>query len=173
VAELAQGLHAAGVELVSTGSTAARIAEAGVPVTTVEDVTGFPEILDGRVKTLHPHVHAGLLADPRDPAHAASWRSARSSRSSCWSATSTRSGRRWPPGARGAELVEQIDVGGPAMIRAAAKNHAGMAVVVDPVRTTRRWRRCARAGSTTSSAAGGRQPRSHTPPRTTPRSRPG
>ena len=69
VAELARSLHAAGVELVSTGSTAARIAEAGVPVTAVEDVTGFPEILDGRVKTLHPHVHAGLLADPRDPAH--------------------------------------------------------------------------------------------------------
>src|SRR5690349_23365828 len=63
--ELATGLHAAGVELVSTGSTAARIADAGIPVTPVEDLTGFPETLDGRVKTLHPRVHAGILADLR------------------------------------------------------------------------------------------------------------
>ena len=69
VAELAAGLHAAGVELVSTGSTAVRIAEAGVPVTAVEDVTGFPEILDGRVKSLHPKIHGGLLARRDDPAH--------------------------------------------------------------------------------------------------------
>ena len=63
LAELAAGLHAAGVEIVSTGSTAATIAAAGVPVTPVEQLTGFPECLDGRVKTLHPSVHAGLLAD--------------------------------------------------------------------------------------------------------------
>src|SRR5690348_18181765 len=67
--ELARGLHAAGVELVSTGSTAARIAEAGVPVTRVEELTGFPECLDGRVKTLHPKVHAGILADLRIADH--------------------------------------------------------------------------------------------------------
>ena len=66
---LAHGLHAAGVELVSTGSTASVIADAGVPVTAVSDVTGFPEILDGRVKTLHPAVHAGILADRALPAH--------------------------------------------------------------------------------------------------------
>src|SRR5829696_4653198 len=101
LAELAAGLHSAGVELVSTGTTAARIAEAGVPVTPVEEVTGFPEILGGRVKTLHPHVHAGLLADPRDEAHTAT-------------------------------LAEHIDIGGPAMVRASAKNHAGVAVVVEP-----------------------------------------
>ena len=69
--ELASALAAAGVEIVSTGSTAAAIAAAGVPVTGVEDVTGFPECLDGRVKTLHPGVHAGLLADPGQPAHRA------------------------------------------------------------------------------------------------------
>ena len=69
LAELAQGLHEAGVSLVSTGSTAARIADAGVPVTKVEDLTGFPECLDGRVKTLHPRVHAGILADRRKPDH--------------------------------------------------------------------------------------------------------
>src|SRR5512133_1596154 len=67
--DLARGLHASGVALVSTGSTAARIAEQGVPVTLVEDLTGFPECLDGRVKTLHPRVHAGLLADRSTPAH--------------------------------------------------------------------------------------------------------
>src|ERR1700741_4717776 len=69
--ELARALHAAGVEIVSTGSTASRISAAGLPVTKVEDVTGFPECLDGRVKTLHPNVHAGLLADPGRPAHQA------------------------------------------------------------------------------------------------------
>ena len=69
--ELASGLHAAGVDIVSTGSTAKTIADKGIPVTSVEQVTGFPEVLDGRVKTLHPSVHAGLLADLRKPEHAA------------------------------------------------------------------------------------------------------
>src|ERR687886_1129892 len=69
--ELARGLHEAGVALVSTGSTAARIASAGIPVTPVEQVTGFPEGFDGRVKTLHPNVHAGLLADQADAEHVA------------------------------------------------------------------------------------------------------
>jgi phosphoribosylaminoimidazolecarboxamide formyltransferase/IMP cyclohydrolase len=69
LAGLAQALAAAGVEIISTGSTAAAIRAAGVPVTRVEDLTGFPECLDGRVKTLHPAVHAGLLADVRQPAH--------------------------------------------------------------------------------------------------------
>ena len=71
LSELAAALHAHGVEIVSTGSTAARIQEAGIPVTAVSDVTGFPECLDGRVKTLHPRVHAGLLADMREPEHVA------------------------------------------------------------------------------------------------------
>src|ERR1043165_3038994 len=69
--ELAQALHAAGVEIVSTGSTAGRVEAAGVPVARVEELTGFPECLDGRVKTLHPRVHAGLLADLRLDSHAA------------------------------------------------------------------------------------------------------
>ena len=69
--DLARGLHAAGVEIVSTGSTAKTIANSGIPVKPVEDVTGFPEVLDGRVKTLHPRVYAGLLADLRKPEHAA------------------------------------------------------------------------------------------------------
>ncbi len=82
--ELAKALSAAGVQLVSTGSTAARIAAAGVPVTKVEELTGFPECLDGRVKTLHPMVHAGLLADVRKPEHSSSWPRCGSSRSTCW-----------------------------------------------------------------------------------------
>src|ERR1700735_5041392 len=69
LAELAAALHGAGAELVSTGSTARTIEQAGIPVTKVEDLTGFPECLDGRVKTLHPRVHAGLLADLANPAH--------------------------------------------------------------------------------------------------------
>src|ERR1700721_4696108 len=69
--ELAQGMSAAGVEIVSTGSTAKTIADEGIPVTPVEELTGFPEVLDGRVKTLPPKVHAGLLADLRKPEHAA------------------------------------------------------------------------------------------------------
>ena len=71
LSELATGLHGLGVEIVSTGSTARMIAEAGVPVVPVEQLTGFPECLDGRVKTLHPSVHAGLLADSRRPDHVA------------------------------------------------------------------------------------------------------
>ena len=132
VAELARQLHAAGVELVSTGSTAARIAEAGVPVTAVEDVTGFPEILDGRVKTLHPHVHAGLLADPRDPAHTATLDEREIEPFQLLVGNLYPFRQALAAGVRGDELVEQIDIGGPAMIRAAAKNHAGVAVVVDP-----------------------------------------
>ena len=132
--ELARGLHEAGVEIVSTGSTAARIRELGVPVTAVEEVTGFPEILDGRVKTLHPNIHAGLLADQQNPAHVE---------------TLARHGiapfqlliaNLYPfvqtafSGAEPPEVIEQIDIGGPAMVRASAKNHGSMTVVVDPAR---------------------------------------
>ncbi len=99
--ELAVGLHAAGVEIVSTGSTAQRIADAGVPVTAVEQLTGFPECLDGRVKTLHPSVHAGLLADTRRPEHIAQLDElGHRRRSTCWCPTSTRSPPRSPPARR-------------------------------------------------------------------------
>ncbi len=130
--ELAAALHEAGVELVSTGSTAARIAAAGIPVTPVEAVTGFPECLDGRVKTLHPGVHAGLLADSRLPAHVEALQTLAIEPfdllvSNLYPFTETVAA-----GATPDECVEQIDVGGPAMVRAAAKNHATVAVVVDP-----------------------------------------
>ncbi len=132
--ELVAALHAGGVEIVSTGSTAARIHEAGVPVTAVSDVTGFPECLDGRVKTLHPRVHAGLLADLRLPEHVAQLDELGIAPFdlvvvNLYPFTSTVAS-----GASPDECIEQIDIGGPAMVRASAKNHASVAVVVDPVR---------------------------------------
>ncbi|MFI1193208.1 bifunctional phosphoribosylaminoimidazolecarboxamide formyltransferase/IMP cyclohydrolase [Micromonospora sp. NPDC020750] len=130
--ELARALHAAGVELVSTGSTASTIADAGVPVTPVESVTGFPEILDGRVKTLHPAIHGGLLADLRKDSHAAQLDEHGIAGidllvSNLYPFQATAAS-----GAGVEECVEQIDIGGPAMVRAAAKNHASVAVVTDP-----------------------------------------
>jgi phosphoribosylaminoimidazolecarboxamide formyltransferase / IMP cyclohydrolase len=134
LSELARSLHAAGVEIVSTGSTADTISAVGVPVTRVEDLTGFPEALDGRVKTLHPAVHAGLLADLSRPAHRARldelgiapFQLLVSNLYPFEAAVSS--------GAPPAECVEQIDVGGPAMVRAAAKNHEHVAVITDPSR---------------------------------------
>jgi phosphoribosylaminoimidazolecarboxamide formyltransferase/IMP cyclohydrolase len=134
LAELARGLDEAGVTIVSTGSTAARIAEAGVPVTAVEEVTGVGEMLDGRVKTLHPRVHAGLLADPGNPEHAATLEREGIEPFQLLVSNLYPFRQALAAGVRGDDLVEQIDVGGPAMIRASAKNHAGVAVVVDPSR---------------------------------------
>src|SRR5579862_966233 len=131
--ELAQGLAELGVEIVSTGGTAKALAAAGIPVIGVADVTGFPEMLDGRVKTLHPAVHGGLLARRDIPEHMA---------------TIEQHGigpidllcvNLYPfaqtvakPGVALEEAVENIDIGGPAMIRSAAKNHAAVTVVVHP-----------------------------------------
>jgi len=134
LSDLARSLHGAGVEIVSTGSTADTISAAGVPVTRVEDITGFPEALDGRVKTLHPAVHAGLLADLGKPAHQARldelgiapFQLLVSNLYPFEAAVSS--------GAPPAECVEQIDIGGPAMVRAAAKNHQHVAVITDPSR---------------------------------------
>jgi phosphoribosylaminoimidazolecarboxamide formyltransferase/IMP cyclohydrolase len=129
---LVRALDGAGVEIVSTGSTAAAIGAAGVPVTRVEDLTGFPECLDGRVKTLHPAVHAGLLADLRQPAHREQLRERgivpfELLVSNLYPFEETVAG-----GSPAEECVEQIDIGGPAMVRAAAKNHANVAVITDP-----------------------------------------
>ncbi|GAA2595890.1 bifunctional phosphoribosylaminoimidazolecarboxamide formyltransferase/IMP cyclohydrolase [Dactylosporangium fulvum] len=130
--DLARALAGAGVELVSTGSTAARIEAAGLPVTKVEQLTGFPETLDGRVKTLHPKVHAGLLADLRLEAHAAQLAELGIEPfellvSNLYPFTETVAS-----GASDDECVEQIDIGGPAMVRAAAKNFPSVAVVTSP-----------------------------------------
>ncbi|MBN4925797.1 bifunctional phosphoribosylaminoimidazolecarboxamide formyltransferase/IMP cyclohydrolase [Hoyosella rhizosphaerae] len=130
--DLARGLADLGVEIVSTGSTARRIADAGVAVTPVEDLTGFPETLDGRVKTLHPRVHAGILADTRKHEHveqldALGVEAFQLVVVNLYPFTDTVAS-----GASEDECVEQIDIGGPSMVRAAAKNHPSVAVVVDP-----------------------------------------
>ncbi|MER7082610.1 IMP cyclohydrolase [Saccharopolyspora kobensis] len=132
--ELATGLHAAGVEIVSTGGTARTIADAGVPVTPVEELTGFPEALDGRVKTLHPRVHAGLLADLRRPEHADQLRELDIAPFDLLVVNLYPFVQTVASGAAPDEVIEQIDIGGPAMVRASAKNHANVAVVVDPSR---------------------------------------
>ena len=132
--ELASGLHAAGVEIVSTGSTAARIAAAGVPVTPVEELTGFPECLDGRVKTLHPRVHAGLLADTANPAHEGQLAELGIEPFQLLVSNLYPFEATVASGASPEQCVEQIDIGGPAMVRAAAKNHGSVAVVTDPSR---------------------------------------
>lgn len=133
VVELAEGLNGLGIEILSTGGTARALEAAGLPVLTVSSVTGFPEILDGRVKTLHPRIHGGILADRAQASHLAAlqehsiapidlvvvnlypFRTAASSDSATFE-----------------EVVEMIDIGGPCMVRAAAKNHRGVAVVVNP-----------------------------------------
>ncbi|MGH3634733.1 bifunctional phosphoribosylaminoimidazolecarboxamide formyltransferase/IMP cyclohydrolase [Mycobacterium sp.] len=130
---LARGLHAAGVDIVSTGSTAKTIADNGIPVTSVEQVTGFPEVLDGRVKTLHPHVHAGLLADQRKPEHAAALEQLGIAAFELVVVNLYPFGETVASGAGVDDCIEQIDIGGPSMVRAAAKNHPSVAVVVDPL----------------------------------------
>src|SRR5688500_2148334 len=131
--ELARGLAAAGVELVSTGGTAQALAAAGLPVVNVSDVTGFPEMLDGRVKTLHPKIHGGILARRDVPAHLEALQRHDIPPIDLvavalypFEATVAK------PGVTLDEAIEQIDVGGPTMIRAAAKNHGSVAVVTDP-----------------------------------------
>ncbi|WP_329137178.1 bifunctional phosphoribosylaminoimidazolecarboxamide formyltransferase/IMP cyclohydrolase [Streptomyces sp. NBC_00670] len=132
--ELARGLHEAGVELVSTGSTAGRIAAAGVPVTKVEELTGFPECLDGRVKTLHPKVHAGILADLRLDSHRQQLDELGVAPFDLVVVNLYPFRETVASGAAPDECVEQIDIGGPSMVRAAAKNHPSVAVVTSPAR---------------------------------------
>jgi phosphoribosylaminoimidazolecarboxamide formyltransferase / IMP cyclohydrolase len=134
LAELAHGLHAGGVEIVSTGSTAATIAALGIPVTQVSDLTGFPECLDGRVKTLHPRVHAGVLADLRKPEHAEQLAELDIAPFELVVVNLYPFAATVASGASADECVEQIDIGGPTMVRAAAKNHPSVAVVVSPGR---------------------------------------
>jgi phosphoribosylaminoimidazolecarboxamide formyltransferase/IMP cyclohydrolase len=134
IEELARGLADAGVEIVSTGSTAATIEGAGVAVTRVEDLTGFPEALGGRVKTLHPRVHAGLLADLRDADHERQLDELGIAPFELLVANLYPFTATVASGADQAECIEQIDIGGPAMVRAAAKNAANVAVVVTPQR---------------------------------------
>ncbi|WP_024759546.1 bifunctional phosphoribosylaminoimidazolecarboxamide formyltransferase/IMP cyclohydrolase [Streptomyces exfoliatus] len=130
--KLARGLHEAGVALVSTGSTAAKIAAAGIPVTKVEELTGFPECLDGRVKTLHPRVHAGILADLRLEDHRNQLAELGVEPFDLVVVNLYPFKETVASGATPDECVEQIDIGGPSMVRAAAKNHPSVLVVTDP-----------------------------------------
>ncbi len=132
--DLVRALHDAGVTLVSTGGSAALIEGLGLPVTKVEDLTGFPECLDGRVKTLHPRVHAGILADRRLPSHVEQLAELEVEPfdlvvSNLYPFTATVASGAGPD-----ECVEQIDIGGPSMVRAAAKNHPSVAIVTSPER---------------------------------------
>ncbi|MGW9113921.1 bifunctional phosphoribosylaminoimidazolecarboxamide formyltransferase/IMP cyclohydrolase [Microbacterium sp. NPDC055683] len=130
--QLAEALAAAGVEIVSTGSTAATIRDAGHAVTDVSSVTGFPESLDGRVKTLHPSVHAGLLADLRLEDHERQLGELGIAPFDLVVVNLYPFVETVRSGAEGDDVVEQIDIGGPAMVRASAKNHANVAIVVSP-----------------------------------------
>src|SRR5262245_5024673 len=132
LAEFAAALRRAGVELISTGGTASAIAAAGIAVTDVSAVTGFPEIMDGRVKTLHPAVHGALLGIRDDPEHAHAMREHRIQPIDLLVVNLYPFEEVRFSGAGYAATVENIDVGGPAMVRAAAKNHAYVAVVTDP-----------------------------------------
>ena len=132
--DLARALGEAGVEIVSTGSTAARIAATGVAVTPVDDVTGFPEVLEGRVKTLHPFIHSGILADQRKAAHREQIAQLGIQAFDLVVCNLYPFEDTVASGASFDECVEQIDIGGPSMVRAAAKNHPSVAVVTSPER---------------------------------------
>ncbi|CAB4662662.1 unannotated protein [freshwater metagenome] len=132
--ELARGLHAAGVEIVSTGSTASTISGFGVPVTPVGDVTGFPECLDGRVKTLHPHIHGGILADLRKQSHVDQLADMGIAPFELVVVNLYPFNETVASGASVDECVEQIDIGGPTMVRASAKNYANVAIVTSSTR---------------------------------------
>lgn len=132
--ELVQALHGAGVELVSTGGSAALIEGLGLPVTRVEELTGFPECLDGRVKTLHPKVHAGILADRRLESHVQQLEELGVAPFELVVSNLYPFVQTVASGATPDECVEQIDIGGPSMVRAAAKNHPSVAIVTSPGR---------------------------------------
>ena len=133
VVEFARALYEAGVEIVSTGGTMKAIKEAGIPVTYVSDVTGFPEIMDGRVKTLNPYIHGGILAVRDNPEHV------REMKEHKITGIDLVAVNLYPfretiakPGVTLAEAIENIDIGGPAMVRAAAKNFKFVTVVTNP-----------------------------------------
>jgi phosphoribosylaminoimidazolecarboxamide formyltransferase/IMP cyclohydrolase len=130
--EFAQALVLAGWEILSTGGTAKHLSEAGIAVTSVSDVTGFPEIMGGRVKTLHPNIHGGILADRDNADHLQAMQDQGIAGIEMVVITLYPFEQTVAGGATIAEAIEQIDIGGPAMIRAAAKNHAHVTIITDP-----------------------------------------
>ena len=137
IVKLAQFLHDIGVEIISTGGTMKALQEAGIPVTYVSDVTGFPEIMDGRVKTLNPKIHGGILAVRSNPEHV------KAMEEHGIKPIDLVVVNLYPfretvakPGVTEAEAIENIDIGGPAMVRAAAKNFRDVIIITNPTRYT-------------------------------------
>jgi phosphoribosylaminoimidazolecarboxamide formyltransferase/IMP cyclohydrolase len=130
--EVGTALHAAGVEILSTGSTSKNLIDAGIPVTEVSQYTGFPEIMDGRVKSLHPRIHAGILADQNNPDHLAAIADLDIAPLDLVIINLYPFAQTIATGASFEDSIEQIDIGGPAMLRGAAKNHSSVAVISDP-----------------------------------------
>jgi phosphoribosylaminoimidazolecarboxamide formyltransferase/IMP cyclohydrolase len=130
--EVGAALHSAGVEILSTGSTAKNLLNAGIPVTEVSQYTGFPEIMDGRVKTLHPRIHAGILADQNNPEHLSAIDELDIAPFDLVIINLYPFAETIAKGASFEDSIEQIDIGGPAMLRGAAKNHGSVAVISDP-----------------------------------------
>src|ERR671916_1688038 len=132
LAELGRALARHGVELISTGGTARALRDAGLEVKDVSDLTGFPEMMDGRVKTLHPKVHGGLLAVRDDPEHLAAMAEHGIAAIDLVVVNLYPFAQTVARGAGRDEIIENIDIGGPSMVRSAAKNHAFVAIVTDP-----------------------------------------
>ena len=130
--EVGTALHLAGIEILSTGSTANNLVDAGIPVTEVSQYTGFPEIMDGRVKSLHPRIHAGILADQNNPAHLAAIAGLDIQPFDLVIINLYPFAQTIAAGASIEESIEQIDIGGPTILRGAAKNHSSVAVISDP-----------------------------------------
>ena len=130
--EFARFLQETGVELVSTGGTRKKLVQSGLKVRSVSDVTGFPEILGGRVKTLHPHVHAGILADKDDPAHMQTLKDLHLAPFDLICVNLYNFAEAVRQTLEDKQAVEQIDIGGPTMLRASAKNFHSVAVIPDP-----------------------------------------
>ena len=132
VIEIGKALHAAGVEILSTGSTSKSLLDAGIPVTEVSKYTGFPEIMDGRIKSLHPRIHAGILADQNNSKHLAAIADLAIEPLDLIIINLYPFAQTIASGASFQDSIEQIDIGGPAMLRGAAKNHGSVAVISDP-----------------------------------------
>ena len=132
VADFARGLSELGFEILSTGGTARALAETGIPVTPVSDRTGFPEILDGRVKTLHPAIHGAILADSKNPGHLEQIQNLKIEPISIVCVNLYPFRETVASGAKESEVIENIDIGGPTLIRSSAKNFQSVTVVIDP-----------------------------------------
>jgi len=148
LAEFGRELAAKGIELVSTGGTAKALREAGLDVRDISDLTGFPEMMDGRVKTLHPMVHGGLLAVRDDPTHAAAMEEHAIGAIDLVVVNLYPFAQTWARGGSREDMIENIDIGGPSMVRSAAKNHAYVTILTDPADYSRCLEQLEQGGAT-------------------------